>query len=66
MARAGVQPLVAELVLGHAQRGVQGIYDATSISRRRREHSSVLAVLIENIVRPEMAVIPMRPRGLNR
>ena len=33
--RQGVQDTVAELVLGHVQRGVQAVYDRHSISKRR-------------------------------
>jgi integrase len=52
MARAGVRPDVAERVLGHAIRGVEGTYDRHSYREEKAHALKALAGLIENILRP--------------
>jgi integrase len=52
MARAGVRPDVAERVLGHAIRGVEGIYDRHSYLAEKADALKRLAALIETIVNP--------------
>jgi integrase len=52
MARSGVQPHVAERVLGHAILGVEGVYDVHSYSREKGEALIKLADLVASIVRP--------------
>jgi integrase len=53
MSRAGVQPLIAELTLGHVQQGVQGIYDRHSYVTEKAQALTALAGLLANILRPE-------------
>ena len=50
MSRAGVRPDIAERVLGHAIKGVEGVYDRHSY--RGDPRPEALANLIENILRP--------------
>jgi integrase len=52
MSRAGVRPDVAERVLGHAIKGVEGIYDRHSYREEKAHALKALANLIENILRP--------------
>ncbi len=52
MSRAGVQPLVAELVLGHSQKGVAKIYDRHSYRDEKAFALRALAGQITNILRP--------------
>jgi integrase len=52
MSRAGVLPHISERVLGHAQQGVEGIYDRHSYSEEKAHALKALAGLIENILSP--------------
>jgi integrase len=52
MAAAGVPDLVAELVLGHAQKGVAGIYNRHSYRDEKADALKRLAQQITNIVIP--------------
>ena len=51
MARAGVRPDIAERVLGHAIRGVEGTYNRHSYREEKAHALKALAGLIENILR---------------
>jgi integrase len=53
MSRAGVRPDIAERVLGHAQGGVEGIYDRHSYVTEKAKALEALAGLLANILRPE-------------
>jgi integrase len=57
MSRAGVRPDVAERVLGHAIRGVEGIYDRHSYREEKAQALRLLADLLENILRPADAKV---------
>lgn len=61
MARAHVQRDVAEAVLGHQLRGVEGIYDVYHREPEKAAALAKLAFLIENIVHgtPDGNVLPM-------
>src|SRR5262245_25073684 len=52
MSRAGVQPHIAERVLGHVQTGVQGVYDRHSYREEKRHALAALADLAETIIHP--------------
>ena len=52
MSRAGVRPDIAERVLGHAIKGVEGVYDRHSYREEKAHALKALAGLIENILRP--------------
>ena len=52
MARAGVRPDIAERVLGHAIKGVEGIYDRHAYSEEKAHALRALAGLIERIINP--------------
>jgi integrase len=61
MSRAGVNPDIAERVLGHAIPGVRGIYDRHTFLPEMTHAVEALSAQIETIVNPpEGAVIPMR------
>jgi integrase len=60
MARAGVRPDIAERVLGHAIRGVEGVYDRHSYREEKAHALNALASLIESIVNPTENVIAIR------
>jgi integrase len=51
MSRAGVRPDVSERVLGHAIRGVEGVYDRHSYAAEMEQALKMLAGLIDNILR---------------
>ena len=53
ISRAGVRPDIAERVLGHAIKGVEGVYDRHSYREEKAHALKALAGLIENILRPE-------------
>ena len=53
MARAGVPGDVAEAVLGHQLRGVEGVYDVYPRDPEKADALRRLAALIEQIVRGE-------------
>jgi integrase len=52
MQRAGVRPDISERVLGHAQGGVEGVYDRHSYRDEKRDALERLAAMIERILRP--------------
>jgi integrase len=52
MARAGVAPHISERVLGHAIRGVEGVYDRHQYREEKAHALLALADLIDNILRP--------------
>jgi integrase len=53
MSRAGVRPDIAERVLGHAIKGVEGVYDRHSYVTEKAHALEALAGLVANILRPE-------------
>jgi integrase len=57
--KAGITPHVAERVLGHSIRGVEGIYDHHSYQDEKAAALQALANLVERIVGDN--VVPMRP-----
>jgi integrase len=65
MAHAGVQPHVAERVLGHAIEGVEGVYDRHRYDAEKADALHKLAALIEEIIRsvPIDNIVPMRVRS---
>jgi integrase len=52
LARAGIRHEVCEAVLGHAQRGVAGVYQRYSFDVEKAQALAQLAALIERIVNP--------------
>ena len=53
MARAGARPDVAERVVGHVIRGVEGVYDRHTYDADKRAALEALARLIADILDPE-------------
>ena len=53
ISRAGVRPDIAERVLGHAIKGVEGVYDRHSYVTEKAHALTALAGLLANILRPE-------------
>ena len=49
MSRAGVRPDIAERVLGHAIKGVEGVYDRHSYRDEKAHALRSLAALVESI-----------------
>jgi hypothetical protein len=67
MSRAGVRPDIAERVLGHAIKGVEGVYDRYSYEDEKSDALNRLAALVESIVNPPSDnVVNMRPRRRTR
>jgi integrase len=61
LSRAGVQPHIAERVLGHAIPGVAGVYDRHSYDHEKADALNRLAALIDTIVHPpEDNVVALR------
>jgi integrase len=60
MARAGVLNEVAERALGHAMPGVLGVYNKHQYESELRLAYEKLATLIQNIVRPDERIVPLR------
>jgi integrase len=60
MSCAGVRPDIAERVLGHAIRGVEGVYDRHSYRDEKAHALNALAGLIESIVNPTDNVVALR------
>jgi integrase len=60
MARAGVQPDIAERVLGHTIQGVEGTYNRHTYRKEKAEALRKLAGLIERITNPQPNVLPLR------
>ena len=52
MARAGVAPHISERVLGHAIKGVEGVYDQHDYSPEKEQALLQLAALVERIIHP--------------
>jgi len=52
LSRAGVRPDISERVLGHVQKGVEGVYDKHSYLNEKADALNRLAALIERIVNP--------------
>jgi integrase len=63
MARAGVRPDIAERVLGHVIRGVEGIYDRHSYREEKAQALRALAGLVLNIVDPTDNVLALRSKS---
>ena len=63
MARAGVRPDIAERVIGHTIRGVEGIYDRHHYREEKTEALAPLAALVEGIILnpSEGNVVDLRP-----
>ena len=55
MSRAGVRPDIAERVLGHAIKGVEGVYDRHEYRDEKADALGQLASLIESILAPSIA-----------
>lgn len=55
MSRAGVRPEIAERVLGHAQPGIEGVYDRHAYLDEKRHALEALAALLARIVNPALA-----------
>jgi integrase len=66
MARAGVQPHIAERVLGHAIGGVAGIYDRYRYDHEKADALQRLATLIEMIVNPSPGDKVVQLRGATK
>jgi integrase len=66
MARAGVQPHIAERVLGHSVGGVEAVYDVHRYDVEKADALKRLARLIERIVNGEGGknVVPLRAPAL--
>ena len=65
MSRAGVRPDIAERVLGHAIKGVEGVYDRHSYREEKAHALKALAALIEKIVNPTVGnVVSLNERAL--
>jgi integrase len=60
MSRAGVPREIAERVLGHAIRGVEGVYDRHEYRDEKADALARLAALIDSIINPRDNVIPIR------
>jgi integrase len=52
LSRAKVRPDIAERVLGHARRGVEGVYDHHPFTEEKADALCKLAALVERIVNP--------------
>jgi integrase len=63
MARAGVQPHISEKCLGHTVRGVEGVYDRHSYLQEMAVAYEKLSTLIEQIINPQLNVVPLTTRG---
>jgi PII-like signaling protein len=63
MARAGDRPDIAERVLGHVIRGVEGIYDRHSYREEKAQALRALAGLVLNIVDPTDNVLALRSKS---
>jgi integrase len=52
MSRAGVRPDIAERVMGHSIRGVEGVYDRHPYAAEKAEALKLLAGMVRDIVTP--------------
>jgi integrase len=59
MSCAGVRPDIAERVLGHAIKGVEGVYDRHSYREEKAHALRALAGLIESILAPQDAKVTL-------
>ena len=65
MSRAQVRPDIAERVLGHVIKGVEGVYDRHSYAEEKAHALKALAGLIERIVNPPAKnVVSLKARTL--
>jgi integrase len=63
MSRAGITSHIAERVLGHTIKGVEGVYDRHAYDVEKAHALEKLAALVERIVNPPKGnVLPMQPR----
>ena len=63
MSRAQVPPLVAELTLGHVQKGIQATYDVHEYQDEKAHALKALASVIQNILAPSSGkVVEIRKR----
>jgi integrase len=62
MSRAGVSSENAERVMGHAIRGVEGVYDRHSYGDEKADALARLAALIDGIVHPRANAVPLARR----
>lgn len=61
MSRAGVRPDIAERVMGHTIRGVEGVYDRHHYAEEKGDALTRLARLLETILTPPTRkVVPLR------
>ena len=61
MSRAGIRPDIAERVLGHAIKGVEGVYDRHSYREEKAHALRALAGLVATIVNPQpRKVVPLK------
>ena len=64
MARTGVRPDIAERVLGHVIKGVEGVYDRFEYRTEKADALARLANLIDGIVHTRSdKIVPMRKRA---
>ena len=66
MARADVRPDIAERVLGHAIKGVEGIYDRHRYDVEKADALQRLANLVETIINPPADNVRQLPRRRRR
>lgn len=66
MSRAGVQPHIAERVLGHRIPGVEGIYDRHQYDAEKAQALNALAHLLETILDPPTGNVVVLPRKRRR
>lgn len=60
MSRAGLRPDIAERVLGHKRKGVEGVYDRHSYDVEKADALAKLAALVDRIVNPPSGnVVPL-------
>lgn len=57
LSRADVRPDISERVLGHAIKGVEGVYDRYAYTEEKGQALAALASLIENIINPSPAKV---------
>jgi integrase len=61
LSRAGIRPHIAERVLGHAIKGVEGVYDRHEYREEKAHALNALAGLIQTILIPPGAnVVPLK------
>lgn len=66
MSRAGVEPDIAERVLGHAIGGIRKVYDRFEFYDEKADALARLAALIDGIVHPRQNVVTMAKRSKRR